>query len=165
MDLIAVAKEHAMDAHEGLFDLAGEPYVHHLETVVEITKRITDDEMTIAIAWLHDIVEDTLDTFGDLIIQGYPDEVIGGVKQMTRPKGYSYKKYIEEMTNPRARIVKIADLLHNQDDSRLPVEKRNADRRAKYHRALVELVGDEITTKALLDDYEEHKKTKESTIK
>lgn len=140
MKLTDIAKEQAKQAHKGQTDLAGEDYMHHVETVVHLVKQLTDDEETIAVAWLHDTIEDTDDTLDDKQYQIYPKSVLDGIRQMTRPKYYPYKDYIKEMTSDKAKIVKIADLLHNQDDSRLPIERRNAKRKQKYHDALLHLV-------------------------
>lgn len=153
MSIVDKAKDHARDAHYGQFDLAGKPYINHVETVVSLVKEMTDDEYTIAIAWLHDVIEDTEDTIIDLETQDYPKEVIKGVLQLTREKGYPYKQYISEITDERSKIVKICDLLHNQDDRRLPPEKRNLERRYKYHQAIASLVGEPDEATELLKKY------------
>lgn len=140
MKLTDIAKKQAEQAHKGQTDLAGEDYMHHVETVVHLVKQLTDDEETIVVAWLHDTIEDTDDTLDDDAYSIYPESVRDGISQMTRPKHYPYKNYIKEMTSQKAKIVKIADLLHNQDDNRLPLEKRNAKRKQKYHDALLHLV-------------------------
>lgn len=153
MTIAKIAEEHARDAHKDDVDLAGRPYEEHLETVVKLVKHYTNDEETIAIAWLHDVIEDTTDTVSDLKIQGYPESVIDGVLQLTREKGYPYKEYISEITSPKAKLVKICDLLHNQDDRRLPSERKNTERRYKYHRALTTLIGDSKEASQRLNEY------------
>lgn len=44
----------------------GEPYWHHLRDVAERVALLTDDEDVIAAAWLHDVIEDTSQSFGDV---------------------------------------------------------------------------------------------------
>ncbi|OON40130.1 GTP pyrophosphokinase [Izhakiella australiensis] len=43
-----------------------EPYIVHPAAVVEIVRSVTDDEVMLAAAWLHDTVEDTATTLADL---------------------------------------------------------------------------------------------------
>lgn len=55
-----LAKKLAYERHEGQTRKnTGNPFVCHLERVVEIAKTMTDVEDIIKAAWLHDIVEDT----------------------------------------------------------------------------------------------------------
>lgn len=134
--MIDVAKTYATYAHAGQVDLAGEPYIQHIETVVNTVKQMTNDEDTIVIAYLHDILEDTSITAENLLNDGFSVNVVSAVQSLSRKKGYPYKQYIQELSNPRAIIVKIADLLHNLDDERLPKEKRSIGRKKKYESAL-----------------------------
>lgn len=43
-----------------------EPYIVHPEAVVELVRSVSDDEEMLAAAWLHDTVEDTPGTLGDI---------------------------------------------------------------------------------------------------
>lgn len=73
------------------------------------------------VAWLHDVIEDTSATYEDLRNQGIPEEIIEAVKIITRKDKQDYKVYIQliYMTNPLARLVKLADLKDNIDITRL----------------------------------------------
>ena len=102
--------------HKNQVDKAGMPYVlHPLHVAEEMT-----DEIRTTTALLHDIVEDTDVTFDDLIKMGYPDEVIDALRLLTHKEGLDYFEYVKQIgTNPIATDVKIADLTHNSDLSRL----------------------------------------------
>ena len=64
------------DAHKDQLDRAGAPYVFHPFHLAEQMP----DEISVAAALLHDVVEDTAITFDALAVQGIPDEVIGILK-------------------------------------------------------------------------------------
>ncbi|MDQ9887923.1 guanosine-3',5'-bis(diphosphate) 3'-pyrophosphohydrolase, partial [Acinetobacter pittii] len=87
-----------------------------------------------AVAYLHDVIEDTWATTGDLKNAGFSDEIIEAVKLLTRDKDMDYEKYIENLCkNPVAKTVKLADLEHNSQIDRIknPTEK-DYKRQAKY---------------------------------
>ena len=70
---------------------------------------------------MHDVVEDT-DATVEQIRELFGFEVAEAVAVMTHKKGVSYFDYIREIKkNPIARKVKMADLSHNMDVSRLPI--------------------------------------------
>ena len=80
----------AYKAHEGQYDQSGVPYILH---PVHLAEQMTD-ETTTCIALLHDVLEDT------------PSD--------------DYLDYVRRLCeNPLARKVKIADLAHNSDETRL----------------------------------------------
>ena len=106
-------------AHAGQFDKGGVPYVFHPFHVAEQM----EDELTTTVALLHDVVEDSWMTVGDLEKEGFPEEVREAVAVLTRDLSIPYMDYIEIVRkHPVARIVKMADLQHNSDVSRLPVK-------------------------------------------
>lgn len=55
-------------------NLEGTPYIFHLERVADLVKRSGGNEIEIAAAWLHDIVEDTPVTI-EMIIKEFGIEV------------------------------------------------------------------------------------------
>ena len=68
-DLVAAARRFATEAHERIDQrrkYSNQPYQEHLKAVAEHVAGVTDDVEMIAAAWLHDTVEDTPATFGDL---------------------------------------------------------------------------------------------------
>lgn len=124
----------AYRAHEGQIDKAGVPYIHHPLHVAESMK----DEISVCTALLHDVCEDSEITIEDLRVQGIPEAVLEALILLTRDFRESYQSYIERVaTNCLARQVKIADLLHNSDLSRLTyITERDRERVKKYKQAL-----------------------------
>ena len=97
------------------------------------------DETTTVVALLHDVIEDTDYTFNDLIAMGFDGSIIDAIELMTHEEGVPYMDYVEKIkSNPIAREVKLADLRHNSDLSRLdaPTEKDKM-RVEKYRKAIV----------------------------
>jgi len=89
-------------------------------------------------ALLHDVVEDTDITFGDLLGMGFGETVIEVLTLLTHEDGIPYMDYIRKIaTNPTAKKVKIADLKHNSDTTRLDsIDEWAAKRNLKYQEAL-----------------------------
>lgn len=131
----------AEKAHAGQADKAGRPYILHPVAVAEMLPG--DIQKTVAL--LHDVVEDTPVTLEALVAAGFPAEVVAAVALLTRRPGQDYTAYIEGIrANPLATAVKIADLRHNMDLSRLPrPTPEDLARREKYRRALALLTGGE----------------------
>ncbi len=125
----------AYNAHAGQADKAGMPYIFHPWHLAEQMA----DEISVCVALLHDVVEDTSVTMSDLEGQ-FPREVIAPLKLLTREKGTDYFDYIRKIkADPVATAVKIADLKHNADLSRFPVSMRTQavlDRAERYKKAL-----------------------------
>ena len=110
------------------------PYVYHPFHLAESMK----DEYTTVVALLHDVVEDTDYTLEDLAEMGYPKEVVEALSCMTHDPDTPYMEYVAKIAqNPIARAVKIADLLHNSDLTRLDEPNESAYKRVeKYKEAL-----------------------------
>lgn len=132
--LITKAIGIAMDAHKGQVDKAGQPYILHPLTVA----MSQETEAGFITALLHDVVEDSDYTFADLETQGFSDEIIDALRLLTHDKSVEYGEYIAGISgNPLAVSVKIADLKHNSDLSRLPaVTDKDIERCEKYKKAL-----------------------------
>lgn len=123
------------EAHKAQLDKSGMPYVFHPFHLAEQMK----DENTTIVALLHDVIEDTDYTFNDLIAMGFDGAIIDAIELMTHEEGVPYMDYVEKIkSNPIAREVKLADLRHNSDLSRLdaPTEKDKM-RVEKYRKAIV----------------------------
>ena len=120
------------EKHKDQYDKSGLPYVFHPFHVAEQM----DDENTTIVALLHDIVEDTDTTFEDLEKQGFSKDIIEALKLMTHDKNVDYYEYVEKISNnPIARKVKIKDLEHNMDTSRLDnMESKDEKRLIKYRK-------------------------------
>ncbi|MDO4478680.1 MAG: HD domain-containing protein [Lachnospiraceae bacterium] len=132
--LVELAHGIATKAHEGQVDKAGKPYIDH---PVHVASRLETDEEK-AVGLLHDVIEDTSITADDLLKAGIPQNVVDAIKAMTHPDHLDYFEYLKELKqNPLAVKVKIQDLLHNSDLSRIekPTAKDFA-RLEKYKKAL-----------------------------
>ncbi len=127
----------AYKAHEGQYDTNGIPYIFHPYHVAEQMK----DEVTTCVALLHDVVEDTSVTMRDLE-QEFPKEVTEAVRLMTHDESESYEDYVKKLkSNEIAKAVKLGDLAHNMDETRLVgnekiTEEQLARWRAKYKMAM-----------------------------
>lgn len=128
------AMEVCYQAHLGQRDKAGVPYVFH---PVHLAEQMSDEKTTI-VALLHDVIEDTALTADDLRSMGFEDEVIDAILCMTHDRSVPYLEYVAAIKrNPIARAVKIADLRHNSDLSRLnAVDNAALERVEKYKKAL-----------------------------
>ena len=132
------------EAHEGQVDKSGLPYVHHPLHVAEQM----DDEVSTVVALLHDIVEDTSYTFDDLEAMSFGDEVINALRLLTHDESVPYMDYVRKIgSNPIATKVKLADLDHNSDLTRLNHEPTETDlkRYQKYQEAKAILLGENVT--------------------
>lgn len=121
-------------AHKEQVDKSGLPYVFH---PFHLAEQMTDELITVA-ALLHDVVEDTPYTFTDLREMGFPEEVLDALRLLTHDDGTPYLEYVARLKdNPIARAVKLADLRHNSDLTRLDyVDARALKRAEKYHKAI-----------------------------
>lgn len=131
--LTAKALNTAYTAHMGQTDRSGIPYIFHPYHVAEQMQT----EETAAIALLHDICEDTDITPEQLIEMGFPENVVEGVRLMTHSDDEDYFDYIRRIkSSPAATAVKLADLKHNSDLTRLnSVTEKDISRLEKYRRA------------------------------
>lgn len=124
----------AFDAHKDQVDKSGLPFIFHPFHLAEQM----DDEVTTCVALLHDVVEDTSATFEDLEKEGFYPEIIEALKLLTHGDDVDYMAYVTEIKkNSIARKVKLADLHHNSDLSRLDAIDENwLTHREKYLRAI-----------------------------
>lgn len=105
----------AYDAHNGQVDYNNVPYIFH---PYHIAEQMTD-EITVCVALLHDVVEDTQITMKQLE-KDFPAQVIEALQLLTHDVDTDYFEYIKAIkNNPVAKAVKLADLLHNSDKSRI----------------------------------------------
>lgn len=133
-DLTKKALKISFNAHKNQVDKSGMPYVFHPFHLAEQM----DDEYSVCVALLHDVVEDTDITIEELIIEGFPKEVINAIELMTHSDSVPYLDYVKIIKkNPIARKVKLADLMHNSDLSRLDkIDDKVLERVAKYKKAI-----------------------------
>lgn len=124
----------SFEAHKNQFDKSGMPYVYHPFHLAEQMK----DENTTIVALLHDVVEDSDYSISDLRDMGFSDEVCEAIALMTHDDAVPYMDYVSMIKhNPIARTVKLADLHHNSDLSRLDyVDEKTLHRVEKYKAAI-----------------------------
>nr|DAH56600.1 MAG TPA: (p)ppGpp synthetase, RelA/SpoT family [Caudoviricetes sp.] len=134
----------AARGHRKQRDKAGKRYIHHPVTVA---KRVKGKEAKI-VALLHDTLEDTPIT-AEYLSKYFTPEVVAAVVTLTHTSGVGYDDYIFNIcTNALARQVKIQDLVHNMELSRLPViTLDDLHRLIKYTRALERLIAYEFRAK------------------
>ena len=133
-DLTKKAMRLCFAAHAGQLDKGGVPYVFHPFHVAEQM----EDELSTVVALLHDVVEDTDYTLEDLARMGFPEWALSALKLLTHDKRVPYLDYVAAIRHdPIARAVKLADLRHNSDLSRLSNPDASALARVeKYRRAI-----------------------------
>jgi (p)ppGpp synthase/HD superfamily hydrolase len=144
----------AADVHEGQVDKGGEPYILHAIEVMQICKKnyqgTFNNDIVLCAAILHDVVEDygynspwSKSRLQDYIYGTFGDRVYSAVMRLTREDHESYDEYIDRVSEDWiAREVKIADLTHNMDVTRLPegeIGEVDFKRWDKYRRALIKL--------------------------
>lgn len=125
----------AAGAHSMQTDKGGNAYIlHPLRMMMRLR---TDDEQLMAIAILHDVVEDCGITYQRLRELGMPNRVVEGVRALTRVPGESYEEFIERLgENPDALRVKREDLRDNSDITRMRgIEEKDVNRLRKYMNA------------------------------
>lgn len=129
----------ATHAHEGQFDRGGKPYILHPLAVMHMLN--SDDEELMCIAVGHDLLEDTSLTSTDLYEHGFSVRVVKGIQALTRYSFETYTMYKSKVfSNRDAMLVKLCDLRHNSDITRLNgVSEKNLARVAKYHQFYFEI--------------------------
>jgi (p)ppGpp synthase/HD superfamily hydrolase len=122
----------AKNAHAGQTRRDGvTAYFTHPARVAEELRKNGFSEEYQAVAYLHDVLEDTGVTAEHLDELGVTHDVIEAVSAMTKCKGETYNDYLERVAqNEIARAVKIFDVKDNLADS--PTERQ----KEKYVAAL-----------------------------
>ena len=137
MKLHLIAEQIARKAHAGQVEqYGGHDYIVHVERVVALV----DSPEAKAVAWLHDVLEDSDMTHRDLQKAGISEPIVEAVLLLTRGSE-TYTEYIDILRakkNPLALEVKIADLRDHLRDETL--DKLPASLRRRYERALETLV-------------------------
>lgn len=87
---------------------------------------------------MHDVLEDASITIEDLANEGFSQTIIQAIDTITKKKNESYEQYVQKIAeNPLARKVKIADLKHNSDLTRLKkITEKDIARVEKYQKCL-----------------------------
>lgn len=132
------------EAHKEQLDKGGMPYVFHPFHLAEQM----ETEAEICTALLHDVAEDTDYTLDDLRREGFPSEVMDALTLLTHEESVPYMDYVREIKkNPVARKVKLADLRHNSDRTRIEIhtwdEEEKARKRVKKYRQAMQILQEE----------------------
>ena len=132
--MVDLALSIARQAHEGQLDKAGVNYIEH---PIYVASQVATEEGK-AVALLHDVIEDSHYTAEELLQAGLPETVVTAVQILSNKKGQDYQTYLENVkSNSLARVVKLADLKHNSDLSRLSsITEKDRERLKKYKKAI-----------------------------
>lgn len=124
---------YCFESHAGQFDKNGIPYVNHPLHLAEQME--TENETVVAL--LHDVMEDCDKTPDDLRALGISEQAVEALELLTHAQEVPYLDYVRTIKdNPLATKVKLADLQHNSDLTRLDdVRERDIARLCKYREA------------------------------
>jgi hypothetical protein len=126
-DLVERAREFSIRAHKRIDQRRKynkQPYDVHLKAVADLVASVSNDPETLAAAWLHDTVEDTPATFGE-IEKAFGSGVARLVAELTdvsKPGdgNRAVRKAIDRVhlkhASSRAKTVKLADVVDNCAD-------------------------------------------------
>lgn len=141
--LVAKAYAIAVKAHAGVKRKSGEVYLNHPLRVARKLQAAGFNHEVVAVALLHDAVEDSDLTLADLKRYGFSERVVSGVDSVTKREGEDYKDAIQRARqHPIGRLCKLADNLDNSSDEQLApfTPERQQKQRAKYGPARVVLI-------------------------
>ncbi len=140
----------AVAAHAGQTDKSGAPYIlHPLRVALRAINRYHQvfsytKEDVFVVAILHDVVEDTKVTLGDIADKGFSPTIIKALQAITKSKSETREQYAARTRlNPLALYVKLNDIADNSSEERLSLlSKEDHDKlKLKYEKALKDLLG------------------------
>jgi (p)ppGpp synthase/HD superfamily hydrolase len=130
-----------------------QPYVAHLADVVRRVKQITDDPEIIAAAWLHDSIEDTQVTYGD-VERGFGKnvaDIVWAVTGVGHDRAAKMANAIEKIAQtPGAELVKSADRLSNAAASKDEKKMKLYNRYKDEHTNLSPVLGNNALAQELI---------------
>jgi len=137
LELIDRALAFSASAHRGQKRMSGEEFISHSIAVAQILAEQLLDSTSIAAALLHDVVEDSDVSTGD-IEREFGSEVAGIVDGLTKISHLTFRSSAEEQVenyrklllsiarDARVIIIKLGDRLHNMRTlEHLPLERRS----------------------------------------
>ena len=138
VEFVRKAYDVAAEAHASQRRKSGEPYIIHPLGVATILSQLQLDELTLAAAFLHDVVEDTeisLDSLKESFGQKVADLVdgvtkLGKIEYISKEEQQieNYRKMFLAMAKDiRVVMIKLADRLHNMRTMKfMPVHKQQS---------------------------------------
>lgn len=127
-ELIARALCIAVDAHRGVYRADRTPYIDHPRRVARMLADVGHGPDVVAAALLHDVIEDSSWTLGDLVGEGFPTAVVAAVDSVTKGVGETYFDAVARAAlDPIGRLVKLADNADNSAPEQrvaLPLRKK-----------------------------------------
>lgn len=124
----------AFRAHAGQMDRSGIPYIMH---PIHLAEQMSSEDACV-VAMLHDVLEDTDVTLEELLAEGFTETQLTALQLLTHDEAVPYMDYIRNLKeNELAKTVKLADLAHNSDLTRLDtVTEKDLERNRKYAEAI-----------------------------
>jgi guanosine-3',5'-bis(diphosphate) 3'-pyrophosphohydrolase len=159
---VRVAIEFSRAAHQGQMRQSGDPYVSHPIAVARILAPLHIDVQAIIAALLHDVVEDTEVTTGQVAEKfGKPvAELVEGLSKLDRiqfetredAQAENFRKMLLAMARDvRVILIKLADRLHNMRT----LESMALDKRERIARETMEIYAPIANRLGLNDIYRE----------
>ena len=138
--LTSKAKRFALERHDDQ-KYGDKPYGYHLQAVVKLVEsRMKDDPLLstyVAVAWLHDSLEDTNTTYQELERE-FGVCIACAVQRLTKTEDKSYEEYLQGcLESAIAREVKTCDTMSNLIESFMTANEKGMN---KYPRQLDILV-------------------------
>lgn len=135
-EIVNIAKKIAIREMKGHRNGSYRPSWRHPEDVVELVRKVpgpfneNSRRYLEAVAWLHDVLEDTNVTPEELIAEGIPEHVVEGVIALTKRKGLSTEVYywILNRRSDLVKIVKCCDRIANLREGKNVFEARRWER-------------------------------------
>ncbi len=134
-----LAREIAEIGHQGQKDKGGQPYIRH---PLRVAEGFRETEYKI-VALLHDICEDSDITLRDLEEMGFSKRIIRSLAALTQRQDEEYNDYLGRVKqNHTARKIKIADLKHNLEISRIANPQAEDYRRLKRYKGAIKYLSE-----------------------
>jgi (p)ppGpp synthase/HD superfamily hydrolase len=130
-----------------------QPYVNHLADVVRRVKTITQDPEVIAAAWLHDTIEDTQVTYGDIEREFSKNvaDMVWAVTGVGHDRAAKMANAIEKIAQtPGSELVKSADRLSNAAASKAEQKHKLYQRYKDEHTNLSPVLGNNTLAQELV---------------
>ncbi len=121
----------AVNAHDGMKDMVGNPAIAHVLAVGLMGKTEAEQKA----GFLHDVVEDSAITIDDLRAEGVEEDVLAAVDLLTHRPGMTYEDYVRNIVhsgNRTAIQVKLNDLRHNLHRAELALHTLDTSTRERH---------------------------------